>query len=251
MHTSRASDSVATFGKAIAEAQKGIQDPSGDWIVTFTSTAGEQNLYANFLNSRAGDIEPDSLFIGVLLSRNDSQLLSQYYTPRPGCNYAGSTPTNGGGPCVSDFNLSVTTPMPMVTAAENWMILAEAQYRTGQQAQALATLNAYRAKVGYSAVAASGVNILMDILQEKYVRLYLNPESYFDYLRTCYPNFPIASYAKIPYVPARFPYGYSERIANSNIPDPSDQPLANANFPKNAVDPTGATCYGQANRPGT
>jgi hypothetical protein len=74
---------------------------------------------------------------------------------------------------------------------------------------------------------------------------------YFDYLRTCYPNFQIPyAPASAPYVPARFPYGYSERIANRNIPDPGDQPLANANFPKNLTDPTGATCIGQVNRPG-
>jgi hypothetical protein len=136
-----------------------------------------------------------------------------------------------------------------VTAAENDMILAEAQYRTGQSAAALLTLNAFRAKIGYTPVNPTGVGILTAILQEKYVRLYLNPEVYFDYLRTCYPNFQIP-YAKLTYVPGRLLYGFTERIANPNIPTVSDQKLANTAFPKNLKDPTGAVCYGQANRPG-
>ena len=84
------------------------------------------------------------------------------------------------------------------------------------------------------------------------MRLYLNPEVYFDYLRTCYPNFPI-DYASgsHKYVPGRMPYGYSERIANTNVKSVSQQPFANANFPKNAKDPTGAACAGQVDRPGT
>jgi hypothetical protein len=255
MHTSRAADSLAVFQKVIQEAQLGIHDPANEWIAQFTSTTGEQSLYYNFLNSRQGDIEPDSVLIAILMSRNDQKLLAQYFIPNPdpACRgiYVGSTPGQSAT-CVSSFNINKDTPVPMVTAAENEMLLAEAQYRSGQAAQALATLNAFRGKVGYAPVAASGAGILIAILQEKYVRLYLNPEVYFDYLRTCYPNFqvPYAQTAGAAYVPARLPYGYSERIANRNIPDPGSQPLANANFPKNLKDPTGAVCYGQASRPG-
>ena len=249
MHMSRGTDSTAMFQKAISEAQLGIRNPSDDWIAVYTTTSGEQNLYYNFLNSRSGDVEADSVYIETLKSRGDQALLNQLFQKKTGCtDFFGSTPGKSVA-CASQLSMLPNTPMSIVTAAENDMILAEAQYRTGQAAAALLTLNAFRAKIGYTAVSPTGVGILTAILQEKYVRLYLNPEVYIDYLRTCYPNFQIP-YAKVTYVPGRLPYGFTERIANSNIPSVSDQKLASTAFPKNAKDPTGAVCYGQANRPG-
>jgi hypothetical protein len=250
MHMSRGTDSTAMFQKAITETQLGIRNPSDDWIAVFTTTSGEQNLYYNFLNSRSGDVEADSVYIETLKARGDQALLGQLFTKKPACpEFLGSTPGKSVGTCAAQLNVLPNTPMSIVTAAENEMILAEAQYRTGQAAAALLTLNAYRAKIGYTAVSPTGIGILTAILQEKYVRLFLNPEVYFDYLRTCYPNFEIG-YAKTTYVPGRLPYGFTERIANTNIPIVRDQKYANTAFPKNAKDPTGAVCYGQANRPG-
>jgi hypothetical protein len=143
--------------------------------------------------------------------------------------------------------------MGIITYAENQMILAEAQYRTGSPAQALGTLNAFRASVGAQPApgSPSGARILVAILNEKYGRGFLNPEVYFDYLRTCLPNVPMPANhsASFNWIPARLPYGYTETIANPNLP--KGQPLANANVPKNLTDPTGAPCAGQKDRPGS
>jgi starch-binding outer membrane protein, SusD/RagB family len=266
MHTSRGADSTARFTAALAEAQLGIRTATGglqisspayDFQSVHTTTAGEQNLFYNFLiGPRAGDVEPSAIHITALDSTaNDSLLPVFYISNDPTGAFIGSSAGVSAGGTVATFAITATTPMGIVTYAENELILAEAQYRLGDQAGALATLNAFRASVGAPAAAVPGVTngLLVAILLEKYGRLFLNPEVYFDYLRTCVPNIPapVGASADFPYVPARLPYGYTEEITN---PDPHipNQPgnLANANFPKNLTDPTGATCIGQANRPG-
>ncbi|HET7457596.1 MAG TPA: SusD/RagB family nutrient-binding outer membrane lipoprotein [Gemmatimonadaceae bacterium] len=249
MHTSRVGDTAAALDSAIKYAQQGISDTTGDFVVRYTGAQGEQNLFYGFLISRSGDIEPDSVLVTILKQRGDTKLLQKYFTLGSGCStYVGSVPGKSVD-CVSNFNITPETPTTLISYAENQMILAEALYRRGQPALALATLNAFRVYMGYAPVSASGVGILIAILQEKYVHLFLQLETYFDYLRTCYPNFPLPAGAKIDYVPARLRYGYSERIANSTNIEAANPGNANANFPKNATDPTGAVCLGQVGRP--
>ncbi|HSU95168.1 MAG TPA: hypothetical protein VLI43_15780, partial [Gemmatimonadaceae bacterium] len=92
--------------------------------------------------------------------------------------------------------------------------------------------------------------LLVGILEEKFVRLFLNPEVYFDYLRTCVPNLslPANHTGGFQYVPARLPYSYTEQTTNT-ANTPAD-PNANAVWPKHATGPAGLTCAGQVNRPG-
>jgi len=254
MHTSRAPgvDSNAVFQQVIAQAQSGIRAAADDWTAVFTATTGEQNLYYNFLNSRNGDIEPDQSFINTLNAGGFTTLLNQYFRPKTGCGteIKGAEQGSSGGSCASELKIAQNTPMGIVTAAENEMLLAEAQFRAGQAPAALTTLNDYRSAVGEPTLGAlAGQPLLGAILTEKYVHLYLNPEVYFDLLRNCFPNISIPAGAQRDYVPARLPYGFSERIANSNIPSVSAQPLANANFPKRTTDVFGQSCASQKDRP--
>jgi hypothetical protein len=179
-----------------------------------------------------------------------------FYIPNSSGEFIGS---NAGltVPGVAHFAITASTPTGIVTYAENELIMAEAQYRLGDQAGALSTLNAFRASVGAPTATVPGTpnGLLVQILLEKFARLFINPEVYFDYLRTCVPNvpFPAAPSPDFPYMPARLPYGYTETVANAAEPHIQNEPagnLANANFPKNATDPTGATCIQQVNRPG-
>ena len=67
-------------------------------------------------------------------------------------------------------------------------------------------------------------------MEEKYIALFFNIESYNDWKRTNLP-------AITPYtggtIPRRLLYGDGERNANPNIPAPSVQPARNANDPGN------------------
>jgi hypothetical protein len=234
-----------------SEAQLGINSASGDYTTVHSTSDVEANLWYQFLAvSRAGDVDPGKTLIDLLNARGDKQLLAKYFTPNGAGVYAGS-PIDRAGADVSGFNISKDTPIGIVTYAENQMLLAEAQYHLGNSSGALATLNAFRSTLGQSPVSATGPQLLVAILLEKYTTLFLDPESWQDYLRTCVPNLSLAGAAKATYIPARFYYANSERITNPNIPDPNAQPKANANFPKNLRDPLGNTCVGQANRPGS
>jgi hypothetical protein len=249
--SARQSDSLAAWARALAEARQGITSADGDFVTVHGSSDLEANLWYQFLVvSRAGDIDPGKTLVDLLNQRGDATLLARYFRKNAAGAYVGS-PIDRPASNPSAFNLEKDTPVRLVTAAENQMLLAEAQYRTGDASGAAATLNAFRATLGQAPATATGAQLLAQILLEKYTTLFLNPESWQDYLRTCVPNLALPSAAKATYVPARFYYANSERVANPNIPEPNAQPKANANFPKNARDPLGAACVGQANRPGT
>jgi hypothetical protein len=133
---------------------------------------------------------------------------------------------------------------PLLTFSENQLIRAEAQYRTGAEPAALATLNAYRASVGLAAKSGlSGAARLTAIMEEKYVALFQNTEVWNDYRRTCYPNLTPASGS---FIPARLVYGTDERRANPNIPSPSQQPKRNQDDPPTATSADGSKCLGTA-----
>jgi hypothetical protein len=81
-------------------------------------------------------------------------------------------------------------------------------------------------------------------MEEKYVALFQNTESWNDYKRTCYPN--IAPTDGSGYLPVRLLYSGAERASNPNIPSPSQAPKRNANDPKTPLSTDGKACKGQA-----
>ena len=138
---------------------------------------------------------------------------------------------------------------------ENLLLAAEANYRLGNTSTAAAELQTehlnYEGSTASPIPIVGGTNgLLITILDEKYARGFLNPEAYFDYLRTCVPNIqlPAGIANAFTAVPARFNYGFTERTTNTKTPA---DPIANANWPKHATSPSGAPCFGQRNRVGT
>ena len=126
---------------------------------------------------------------------------------------------------------------PLVTYAENQLILAEAKHATANDAGALVNLNNARAIVPLGALAGVvGAALLDSIMTEKYVALFQTIETYSDYRRTCRPAltpYPTTEFGNK--VPGRLFYGLAEENANPNIPLPSDQ-LSTNQF-RNANDP--------------
>ncbi|HEX6533208.1 MAG TPA: SusD/RagB family nutrient-binding outer membrane lipoprotein, partial [Gemmatimonadaceae bacterium] len=128
---------------------------------------------------------------------------------------------------------------PIVTYNENLLIMAEAQFQTGDEAGALASLNAERAAWGtetpwHSAIslapsAAAGPALLQAIMTEKYITLFQNVEAWNDYKRTCIPALTPANGATV--IPGRLLYGITSRQTDPNVPEPSQQPARNANDP--------------------
>ena len=124
-----------------------------------------------------------------------------------------------------------TFAIPIVTYDENQLILAEASLmQPGGTASAAAPfLNRVRARHGKPAITSP---TLQDIMYEKYITLFENPEYWNDYKRTCLPALRPANAKSA--VPGRFYTPQSETQTNPNAPDDSGLNLytmRNANDP--------------------
>lgn len=236
--------SVTAYQNALAAAQKGISSPANDFTSYQSSNPNEQNLWYQFtVNQRSGYLAPSDYFVNLLTARTDPRL-TFYFEPAAGETKIVGSPVTGGGPDenVSALNSAGGAPgnagysQPLVTYAENQLIIAEAQYRLGNTAAALAALNAERASaVGGTALAPlaalpAGVAGLNEIMTEKYIALFENIEVWSDYRRTCLPQRTPTTTNGL--IPSRFLYPLSERNTNSaNIPAPAQQPSRNPNDP--------------------
>lgn len=219
------------YALALTEAAQGISDPTANYAVPFTGSINEENLNFQFnVVQRAGQIAPGTFLFDLLEQRND---------PRAAA-YFDDEDTLG-----EPFN-DPTLSQVFVSANENLLILAEAAYRTGDQARALAALQQEQTLAGVPLAAATltGPDLLREILTEKYIALFPGIEPFNDYKRTCFPNLaPTSTNGRK--IPARLFYDANERQTNRNIPAPEAQPTRNDNDPANATDPFGNVCLGQ------
>jgi hypothetical protein len=232
------------YQQALTFAQKGISTPNND-LRTYQGTAQtESNLLYQFtVQQRFGYASPSKFLVDLMTSRSDPRL-TQYFSPATGqSTVIGAVPGNGGpGPTIASFNSSTGIGSPayrwrLVSYAENQLIIAEAQYRLGNTAAALAAYNAERTAAGLPTLAAlpAGAAGLQEIMTEKYIALVQNPEVWNDYKRTCFPVLTPNGGASAQ-IPSRFLYPNAERNANpENIPVPGAQPPRNPNDPNPCV----------------
>jgi starch-binding outer membrane protein, SusD/RagB family len=162
---------------------------------------------------------------------------------------AGGGSDPGGNYSLFNFIDQNTDPgdvrMPVITYAETQLIGAEAAFQTGGQGAAQPYLDAARAQRSFGARGTTPITFtplptapatLQNIMEEKYVTLFLNIEAWNDYKRTCLPALapaPTALGSTLPGtnpVPGRLPYGITE--INANPHTPSVSPVGrNANDP--------------------
>jgi starch-binding outer membrane protein, SusD/RagB family len=253
MHTAENSDlsyDNTKLQSVLTETAQGISDPSGDFQTQHTENNLEQNLFYQFLiGSRKGDVEPSQLHMNLLQALNDNVLLASSYTTP----FVGSAPGISAGSNVSQFKIGPASPMIIAGNYENLLLAAEANYRLGNTATAATELQTEHSNYGEGGTVpiVGGTNgLLITILDEKFARGFLNPEVYFDYLRTCVPNIqlPAGIANAFTAVPARFNYGFTEETTNPNAPA---DPIANAAWPKHLTSPSGAPCFGQRARGGS
>jgi len=246
---------VAEYNAALAEALLGINEvPVGATNAIHEQGPGDfrffhgsiqdfdANIWGEFLLSRQ-DVVAGNTMIQIMKSRNDTVRMRQYFDTnsvahvagtQPGDKFVGANQNNvtvrsaGCAPAPASCPSSVinttvrrvfTFRQPMITWAENQLILAEARFKTGDSAGAAVNVNAVRTAVGLPALAAP---TFVDIMTEKYIAMYQNIEVWSDYKRTCIPT--LVPNGTTPEVLGRLPYGSAERNANANIPLPSDYP---------------------------
>ena len=219
----------SAYQAALAQAQQGLQ--TGDDLRSYQSDdPNEQNSWYQFtVIQRAGYMSPGAFLVSLLQTRNDPRL-AQYFDPNSSGQYVGAAPGQQGSATIATFDESRVAPgfrQPIVTYAENQLIIAEAAFRLGQTATALAAYNAERTAAGLPTAASV---TLAEIMTEKYIALFQNIEVWNDWKRACLPALTPAA-GTVGGIPARLLYAQSERNTNSNIPLPGDQPARNWNDP--------------------
>ena len=219
----------SAYQSALAQAQLGLQ--KGDDLLSYQSDdPNEQNSWYQFtVIQRSGYMSPGAFLVNLLQSRNDPRL-AEYFDPNAAGQYVGAAPGQQGSATISTFDearVASDFRQPIVTYAENQLIIAESAFRLGQTGAALTALNAARADAGVPALGSATLN---DIMTEKYIALFQNMEVWNDWKRTCLPALTPAQGA-VGGIPGRILYAQSERNTNTNIPLPSAQPARNWNDP--------------------
>jgi hypothetical protein len=227
MHTAEVDPS--SYALALAQTDSGISSPANDLESYQSNDPNEWNLWYQFMViQRSGYTGAGQFMVNLLKSRSDPRL-EQYFAPNSSGQIAGAPP-GGGAVSASDISSTRLAPnfhQPMVTYAENQLIMAEAALHEGETGTALTAYNAERTSQG---VPTAGSVTLQDVMTEKYIALFQQVEPWNDYKRTCLPALTPANGAAA--IPARLLYPLStERNANPNIPAPSDQPQRNWNDP--------------------
>lgn len=250
---------ASAYQAAYDQAVQGVTSNAYNWVAVHSTSATEQNLWYQFDRERQDHIVAGDFLVDLMNNNtpgvltDDDPRLSIYFETARGSfagQYAGSAPgaaagdpetdashlNTDDGPASADFNL------PIVSCTENAGIAAEAAYRLNRITDARNWYNAMIAcqenfwgvslagrvpNVG----ALTGTPLLTAIMTQKYIGLFLNPEIWNDWKRTCLPNFPTAVAGES--APGRFFYPQNERQSNTNIPDVSAQPFRNDNDLKN------------------
>jgi starch-binding outer membrane protein, SusD/RagB family len=230
---------AAQYTSALAEARKGISSPSDDWKAQHSSATSERNLWAQFqLTSFGQDLVAGSTLAKLMVAQNDPRL-PDYFAKNQHGGYGGYDVSTQTTPADSISSVlgsgrtnNVTFAQPIITYDENQLIIAEAAFQTGDKASAATALNTVRARYGKAAIASP---TLADIMNEKYIALFQNVETWNDYKRTCIPALKPARGKLV--VPGRFFYGSTEKQTN---PDntPAEAPLSTA---RNWNDPNACT----------
>lgn len=237
------------YAEAMAEAEQGISDPSGNMIAEHGSSLGQDvNAFYNFVAvSRVGYMAAGGAHAPALLDpgsddyrgndkTDETERFATYYAPV----FTDLDP-NVGAYFADDASY------PLVTYSENQLILAEAALLEGDRDAALDALNDVRdvladtyAEGEYEAYEdgdfGSDEDLLAEILEEKYLTLYGQIEAYNDVRRT--DNFIGVPGKRNGEVPQRFIYPQGERDANANVPE--DPPGVGEETPVNEqIDYTG------------
>ena len=242
LHT--AEQNPSAYADALAEAQLGIADSTGDFKTLHTDAATEANIWHQFFRDRDSYMRAGKTLVDTMVARNDPRL-PNYFARNQAGQFVGADQGEPQGPqhsLPSALRLSPSYRQPVVTWAENQLILAEAAFRTGNSGLATTALNAVRAGVGLAPTGASGNALLHAIMIEKWITLFQNIESLNDYRRTCSPNLTPAGDASA--IPGRIFYAFSERNTNPNIPAPEAQEERNPLDPANTSSAMGGACIG-------
>jgi hypothetical protein len=194
------------YNAVLADCAAGISSNANDFQLTFGTTESNANPIYEFDVQRT-DVAPSTSF--ATRAAGDPRLA-----------------VFAGGKNFGSFYGSINSPVPFITYVETKFIEAEAQLRKASPSATLANA-AYDAAVTASlskfgitnatwltnnTTGVLGNRSLQNIIEAKYIALFLQTEAYTDYRRTGWPVLtPTAGSS----VPVRFPYCTDERLFNT------------------------------------
>jgi hypothetical protein len=215
----------------IPEAFSGIEE---DMQFNFGTGESESNPLYQFMRDR-NDVRMGDYFI-ELLKAGDDPRLAVFALPDVEGNYTGSSPGQANsyaskpGPAVAASD----APTYIITYAELLFIKAEAMFQTGHDEtevkKALTEsvgasleqsgvkdedwLSSYKNKI----LDLSGNELLEEIMTQKYMATFCQPEVYHSWRRTGYPVLTPNPNGATNEIPTRYPYPISEQVYNQNMP---------------------------------
>lgn len=207
------------YDEALGALQNGFTSNDDDLQFNFTDKETEANPLYQFLTQRSGDIAMGPVIMNLMNTFNDPRRPVLAEKDANG-NYSETSP-------IGSFYGSANSPIPFITYVEAKFIEAECQLAKGNTT---AAYNAYKdaifasmAKMGIadadaqtfwsqSTVDVGEANLtLKNIIEQKYIACFFNPEVWTDWRRTNYPTLTPVSGTS---VPRRFLYPQSERLYN-------------------------------------
>ena len=237
LHTVESSaNKNAVYTNVLAEANQGINSATNDWKTLHGTATSERNLWAQFqISSFGNDLVAGSVLVNIMKTDADPRL-PEYFGRNPLGDYGGwdvttkTTPVNQISPIQGSARTNNSTfRQPIMTYEENLLIIAEAQFQLGNTGAALTALNTVRDLHGKTAKTLAQLT-LNDIMTEKYILNYQNPEAWNDYKRTCLPVLHPAKDKTV--IPGRIYYGETEEQTNpDNTPPSSAQTLSTVRNP--------------------
>lgn len=209
---------AANYTKAITEANAaitaGFSSNSANFAVPFVGASStSQSPWFEFNDQRA-DIDFSGYIYDIMAAANDPRESSAAY--------------GAGDGSLGDLYGSPNSTINLLTYEQLLFIQSEAYFQTGDKNNAALTYNAavtasLQRTVGnasYAAtVAKTAANItLNDIMTQKYIASYLDPEVWTDYRRTGYPAITPNPTGNGGAIPRSLLYPISEVINNKNTP---------------------------------
>jgi hypothetical protein len=198
------------YTKALAEAKLGISAPANDWLTQHSAANAERNVWNQFQTTSGfgQDLVAGARLVNIMKAQNDPRLPA-YFAQAPNGSYLGFDATTGKPADLTTVSqlrgtrqTNATFRQPIITYDETQLIIAEASLQTSDATGAALALKNVRDRYGKSVIAAPTLD---DIMTEKYITMFQNPESWNDYKRTCLPTLTPAVGKSV--IPGRFLYG--------------------------------------------
>ncbi len=212
-------------------AAAGITDNAEDAMFVFGEAANEQHPMYQFEVNRNSDTRMGAFLIDMMNESGDPRL-PQYAQLDGAGGYSGAVAgvEDESVSQLGPFYVSPASPVPLVTNVEMKFVMAEVNFREGNAGTAATNLNdALAASMAFFGVDGTdwlaantydADNISLDeILTQKYIALYQQPQVFNDWRRTGIPSIqPSVDNTTNNNIPTRFLYPQTEKDYNPNMP---------------------------------